>query len=170
MDRQPLGLDRPIPDKIVMRAIAFEELGPADGLCGLIDVMAELRVDHGDRFDLLWLGDDPPPGWEHLGFDVGETTSTAWSAIAHWSAFLSPAEAEPWHARLNANGLFTHRQDARRYLEHYLTCDDPDRGWTPTGWTDDPEIYAVVSVWRLPGHGSGPSSKTTTDREHQTPL
>lgn len=161
MDRQPLGLGGPIPDRIVMRVIAFEELGPVAGLPGLIDVIAELRAGHQDRFDLLWLGDGPPAGWEHLGFDVGETTSTAWSAIARWSAFLSPAEVEPWHARLNTNGLFARQQDAQLYLEHYLACDDHDRGWTPAGWTDGPDIYSVVSVWRLPDHGSGSSHDET---------
>jgi hypothetical protein len=145
MDRTPLAPGADASEELVARVAALEDRDPRQALDGLLTVMSEL--DAG--YDLLWLGDDAPDGWEPLGYDVGETTSAAWSAIARWPQFLSPEEFETWRSRLNEHGLFQ-RADAEEYLAAYLAADDPDRGWSPDGWTDTPGLYAVVPVWRGP--------------------
>lgn len=148
MDRPPLAPSDDVPEELVVRAAALEDVDPKDALKDFRAFMFDLVAAGIEGYELLWVGADGPAGWRRLGYDVGETTSAAWSAIARWKAFLSPEHFETWRSRLNDHGLFADRGDAESYLARYLESDDPDRGWTRDGWTDVPDIYSVLPVWR----------------------
>jgi hypothetical protein len=139
MDRPLLGMRDDVPAEVVVRGMALEDLPPDQVEAGYRAFVAGL----GERYELLGLGEPGGADWELLGYDVGETTERAWSALAHREELGMP---EPL---LNRHGLFDDRADAERFLRAYLECDDPDRGWGPDGWEDDADIYAVVPVYRL---------------------
>lgn len=139
MDRPLLGMRDDVPDEVVVRGMALEDLPPDKAEAGYRAFVAEL----GERYELLGLGEPGGADWEPLGYDVGETTARAWSALAHREEFGMP---EPL---LNRHGLFDDRADAERFLRAYLDSDDPDRGWGPDGWEEREDIYAVVPVYRL---------------------
>ena len=151
MDRAPLAPGGPVPEATVAHVCELESLDPRAALTRLVQITARLRAElPHEPLDLLWLGDQAPSDWEPLGFDVGETTPAAWSAIARWPAFMPAPEAARWAARLNTHGLFTRHEDARSHLDRYLTGEDPDRGWTHDGRPETPDLYAVVPIRRLP--------------------
>jgi hypothetical protein len=138
MDRALLGMRDDVPDDVVVRGMALDDLAPHQAEAGYRAFVAEL----GDRYELLGLGEPAGAGWELLGYDVGETTPRAWSAIAHRAELALP---EP---RLNRHGLFEDPGDAERFLRAYLAAEDPDRDWDPA-WQAHPELYAVIPVHRL---------------------
>ncbi len=140
MDRPPLGSQPDVPEPLVLRGLELESSGDEAGLRAFL---ADLRASGVTQYDVIGLADPVGDGWEFLGYDVGETTAAAWSAIKHRAEVL---DGEP---RLNEHGLFSQRSDAEAFLQAYLQADDPDRGWTATGWTDNPSIYAVIPISRL---------------------
>jgi hypothetical protein len=145
MDRRRLS-DLDVPRPLVLRGLGLEDAGSAAELQAWL---AELAHEGITEYEVLSLGAGTGPDWELLGHDVGETTPAAWSAIAHRADFLPAAELGAWDGRLNEHGLFDRREDAEAFLERYMAADDPDRGWTPEGWSDDPGFYAVVPVYLL---------------------
>jgi hypothetical protein len=151
MDRPPLGSSDDVPEHLVLRGMALEELSAdvaEDGYRELISAITAAAADA--KYDLLALGDMRRAAhWEFLGFDVGERTPASWSAIAHRDVFLSPGDLSEWERRLNSHGLFDNISDAEVYLALYLDSDDPDKGWTAEGWVDKPDIYAVIPVYRF---------------------
>jgi hypothetical protein len=146
MDRPPLGSSGDVPAALVERGIALEAGAEPERWRAFL---AELAGAGAAGYEVLRLGGEPGPGWELLGHDVGETTPAAWSAIRHRDDFLGAEQSAAWAGRLNARELFDRREDAEAFLAAYLAADDPDRGWGPEGWTDEPGIYAVVPVYRL---------------------
>jgi hypothetical protein len=143
MDRPLVGMQDDVPDELVLRGAALDDLPPAQAEAGHRRFLVELREHGFPGYELLGLGESPDPAWEFLGFDVGETTKRAWSALAHRAALGLPAP------RLNSHGLFDDRAEAEQFLRAYLESDDPDRGWTADGWEDRPASYAVVPIQRL---------------------
>lgn len=87
--------------------------------------------------------------WEFLGYDVGETLEATWSAIKHRQDWLTLEQQTVWNEHLGIQGLFQVRSDAEEFLKVYLASDDPDKGWTPEGWTDNPDWYSVFTIHRL---------------------
>ena len=146
MDRPPLGSVADVPEPLMLRGIALEDAPPDRAENEFVQLVAELRRASTNGYDLIALGEVESDGWVFLGYDVGEQTPRAWSAIANASRLLDPNELSEWTARLNSHGLFDDRADAERYLARYLTNGDPDRGWTANGWTDTPDLYAVIPV------------------------
>lgn len=147
------GMDRPrigeceLPEALMFRGFDIEDLAPAQSVAPWRELLAEL--DGYPRHELIALGELPGPAWERLGFDVGEVTERAWSAIVHRDELLPPEEAAGWSGLLNHHGLFAARDDAERFLARYRTCDDPDGGWFNGVWTDSPPFYDVVPIHRL---------------------
>jgi hypothetical protein len=139
MDRPTLGTLDDVPEPVVLRGMALEDLRPDQAEAGYRAFAAELA----GRYDLLALGEPSGADWELLGYDVGETTRRAWSALAHRQELALP---EP---RLNRHGLFDDAAEAEQFLRAYLDSDDPDRGWGPEGWEERPSLYAVIPVHRL---------------------
>jgi hypothetical protein len=146
MDRPPLGSRQDVPEPLMLRGLALEEVSADRAEKEFVAFIDELRRAGGGEYDLLALGESEVDGWVFLGYDVGEESTRAWSAIAHASRFLHPGELGEWTALLNGNGLFDDRRDAERYLTRYLASGDPDSGWTADGWSDTPDLYAVVPV------------------------
>lgn len=143
MDRPLLGMRDDVPRELVMRSFTLEELFPERIEAGHRRILLELRERGLSGYELLRLGGTSDAEWELLGFDVGETTSRAWSAIVHHADFALPVP------HLNDYGLFDDRAEAEQFLRTYLECDDPDGGWTERGWEDRPDLYAVVPIHRL---------------------
>ena len=148
MDRQILGDVADVPESLISRWATLEEMPAEDAQELLGALMSDLSAAGVAGYELLALGSvrDLPGNWAFLGYDVGETTEAAWSAIAHREAFLAQGESAGWEARLNAHGLFGKQVDAEAFLERYLASDDPDMGWTADGWTDTPDWYAVIPI------------------------
>jgi hypothetical protein len=147
MDRPPLGSLADVPELLMLRGLALEDVPPERAENEFVAFIAELRHIGAKNYDLLAVGDIESDGWVFLGYDVGEETPRAWSAIANASCFLDPDELGQWTALLNRNGLFDDRGDAERYLARYLASGDPDSGWTADGWSDTPDLYAVIPVF-----------------------
>jgi len=145
MDRESPSRSAGVPADLVQRELALED-APADQRLDLL--IAWLQDYDGDDYELLALDDPPGPDWRLLGFDVGERTPRRWSALTHDQDFLSESQVNDWRQRRNRHGLLTTAEDAQRYLELYLESDDPDGGWGPDGWTDQPSWYGVVPVYR----------------------
>jgi hypothetical protein len=148
MDRPKLGSFSDVPEPILYRGLALEDLPPQEAeksYCVLLTEMLEIGITD---YELLVLGDNPPGKCEFLGYDVGETTKAAWSAIVHQDIFLNPEEKYQWEEKLNAHGLFQEREEAEAFLARYLDSDDSDMGWTADGWTDTSDWYAIIPVHR----------------------
>lgn len=148
MDRRPVGADD-LPELALLRAVAVEQLGPPEAEARGLELLDELRRAGHSALELICLDGEDAPHRERLGFDVGERTPAAWSAIAHRTAFLDYEEWSQWSARLNCYGLFEHGDDAEAFLARYLESDDPDGAWSPTGEEGPPSLYAVVCVHRV---------------------
>ena len=148
MDRPRFGECGTLPEALMFRGFAIEDLAPKDSVAPWRELLADL--EGYPRYELIALGERPSTEWESLGFDVGEVTARAWSAIANRRDLLPPEEVEEWDRLLNAHGLFSERAAAERFLVRYRSCDDPDGGWMPDGtWSDDPPFYDVVPIHRL---------------------
>ena len=151
MDRPRLGTVPGISGDVLIRGLSLEDVPPEKAQDAFSAYMDDLLVGGSTGLDLLALGDVADSGsdtWEFLGYDVGETTPAAWSAIVNGHIFLGPAEQVEWRSRLNAHGLFANQQDADAYLSRYFHSDDPDRGWTEGGWRERPDFYKVIPVYR----------------------
>lgn len=148
MDRPPLGSFLDIPEPLILQGMALEDLPDPIAEASYKEFLIRIEATGTEGYELLALGDRPSSSWDFLGFDVGETTPTAWSAISHRDVIFSPQELNDWEERLNSHGLFDKRIDAENYLTYYLASDDPDKGWTEEGWVDEPDFYAVVPVYK----------------------
>jgi hypothetical protein len=146
MDRPALGARPDVPEDRVVKGLELESNADIPGLRRFLTDLAREGIDD---YELVALGGFQGAAWEFLGFDVGETTSAAWSAINHRDEVLSAEQAAEWAQRLNAHGLFANQADADAFLQAYLESEDPDAGWGADGWTDNPTIYAVIPVQRL---------------------
>jgi hypothetical protein len=149
VDLPAIGESPDVPEDLLRRALAVEKLPPGDIETAYRELLPALAQAGTLHYDLLCV-DEPPPSqsWAFLGYDVAERTPAAWSAIAHRADILSPKVIERWEGLLNDHGLFGARQDAERYLASYLENLDPDGGWGPDGWTDQPDFYAVIAIYR----------------------
>lgn len=143
MDRPLLGAGDDAPEDLVLRAAALEDLPVDQQLAAHLAFLDELRAGGVTGYELIALGAAPDATWDLLGFDVGETTRRAWSALAHRDELGLPAPA------LTEHGLFADRAEAEAFLASYLAADDPDASWTPDGWQARPDLYAVVPIYRL---------------------
>ncbi len=148
MDRPKLGSRCDVPDSIRSRGVALEGQPTQEADRPYRMLLAEMLEIGVTDYELLVLGDIPPDKYQFLGYDVGENTEDAWSAIVDQDLFLEPEEKLQWEEKLNAHGLFQHRADAQAFLVRYLDSGDPDMGWTSDGWTDTPDWYAVIPVYR----------------------
>lgn len=149
MDRPPLGSLDDLPEDLILRGMALEDLPDPVAETHYREFLSDITAAGGEGYELLALGDmQPSREWNFLGFDVGENTPASWSAIANQKIFLSSNELDDWVRRLNSYGLFDELHDAEEYLARYLASDDPDKGWTARGWDDEPDIYAVIPVHR----------------------
>lgn len=151
MDRLQLGGIANLPQALIDRGLALEDLPPEEAEPAYRAFMGELSAAGHLGYELLALDHAQADGeaWEFLGYDVGETTQAAWSALAHRAQVLTTEEQGHWQGRLNAHGLFASQADATAFLVVYLASDDPDKGWTAEGWTDAPDWYAVIPIHRL---------------------
>jgi len=147
MDRARVGECGKLPEALMFRGFDIERLAPKDSVA----LWRELLAEYGGYpcYELIALGDLPGAEWETLGFDVGEVTDRAWSAIVNRDDLLPQEEVEDWNRLLNQHGLFSDSEAAERFLARYRTCGDPDRGWLNGGWTDSPSFYDVVPIHRL---------------------
>jgi len=148
MQRFQLGSFTDVPDELLNHGLALEDMPPHEALISYQRLLADMLAMGVTDYELLMLGDCPSQNWQFLGYDVGETTKAAWSAIANLEIFLEPQEMAQWQERLNFHGLFPERADAKEFLKRYLESVDPDMGWTALGWTNTPDWYAVISVYR----------------------
>lgn len=148
MDRPKLGTFSDVPELILYRGLALEDLPPQEAEKSYRMLLTEMLEIGITEYELLVLGDNPPGQCKFLGYDVGETTKTAWSAIVNQDIFLNPEEKVQWEEKLNAHGLFQEREEAEAFLARYLDSDDPDMGWTEDGWTNTPDEYAIIPVYR----------------------
>ncbi len=151
MDRPTLGSFRDIPEDLILRGMALEDLPNAIAESHYRELLSDIAAAGGEEYQLLALGDAQQlheHEWDFLGFDVGENTPASWSAIANRGTFLSSNDLDDWKQRLNPHGLFGEFRDAEAYLARYMASNDPDKGWTEEGWVDEPDIYAVIPVYR----------------------
>lgn len=149
MDRPTLGSLGDVPESIVRRGMALGEAPPDVAEILFTALLADIVNSIGvSKYELVRLGGVEGPRWELLGYDVGELTERAWSAIVHWDLFLTPRAWMEWESRLNGNKLFPNEVIARQFLDEYLKSEDPDRGWTVEGWEEQPDIYAAIPVYR----------------------
>lgn len=149
MDRPPIGSGGDVPEPLVLRAMALEDVPSPEAERAWRALFEELGAQGITGYELLALGEMPSRvDWELLGHDVGEASPARWSAIAHAEDFLPPDEQAAWKTRLNRYGLFDDSDAASEYLTRYLAADDPDRGWTPDGWSEGTELYSVIPVRR----------------------
>ncbi len=146
MDRPRLEGDLTVPEPLRLEAAALEDL-PIGRAAAAARALAGRA---GPDWEAVWVGGEPLPGAEVLGWDVGERLPSFWSALARAEALLGAEEGARWLARTNRYGLFERRGDAEAFLERYLSADDPDRGWTAEGWTEAPDWYAALLIQRLP--------------------
>ncbi len=139
MDRPALGSRGDVPHDTVVRALACEA---AQDVAGCRRLLIDLARGGVDDYEIVALGGWPGSAWDFLGFDVGETTSAAWSAVQHRAEVFDADQAAAWGSHLNEHGLFHNPADADAFLQAYRQADDPDAG-------EDPAIYSVVPVQRL---------------------
>jgi hypothetical protein len=139
MDRAILGMLDDVSEQMILRGLALEDLPPDQAETEYRAFVTEL----GGRYELLGLGEPGGTDWEFLGYDVGEMTRRAWSALSHREELALPKP------RLNHHGLFDDRTEAEQFLRAYLDSDDPDRGWGPDGGEDHTALYAIIPVHRL---------------------
>ena len=156
MDRLRLGGVADLPQALIDRGLGLEDLRPEEAEPAYRTFLGELIAAGHLGYELLALDHAQADGeaWEFLGYDVGETTEAAWSALAHRGQVLTAEEQVRWQGRLNAHGLFASQADATAFLAVYLASDDPDKGWTTEGWTEAPDWYAVIPIHRLLASGA----------------
>ncbi len=149
MNRYQLGNFTDIPDELLYRGLSLEDMLPEKAEMSYRLLLRDMLAMNVTQYELLMLGDNPSEDWEFLGYDVGETTKAAWSAIANRDVFLNHEEIAKWEESLNSHGIFEERADAEAFLAVYLDSEEPDKGWTGDGWTETPDWYAVVPIYRL---------------------
>lgn len=151
MDRGPFGGYPDEPESLILEGMALQDI-PGEQAEATYRAFWEKLDAHGShRYDLLALAVQADDDWQFLGYDVGENTGRAWSAVAHRRDFLEPDEIDSWGAKLNVNGLFADPADAKALLAKYLDSGDPDMGWAADGWEEQPDWYAVIPIYRYRG-------------------
>jgi hypothetical protein len=148
MNRPKLGSFLDVPESILYHGLALEDLPSNEAEKQYQNLVLDMLAMGINQYELLALDGSPLENYEFLGYDVGETTKTAWSAILHKDIFLNPEEINQWEQKLNVHELFQEQEEAEEFLARYLESDDPDMGWTADGWTDIPDFYAVIPVYR----------------------
>ena len=140
-DRPTLSHCHTLPRSLLLQEIALEDR--RHNLRGFLAFLEALGR-YGERdYELVWLGDAPPSEATFLGYDVGETLSTAWSGLRHWHAFMTSSEWAAWYCELNEHGLFQKRHLARLFLQIIVT----EHSLRPL-WIEQ-DLFAIIPVYSL---------------------
>jgi len=110
------------------------------------NIYQSIRKLDNVSYDLITNRETNSQNWKFLGFDVAEVRESFWSAIYNRPAFMSDSEIKKNEKSLNQYGLFERKEDAKDFLKFYLKSDDPDKGCTNEGWSENPDWYAVIPV------------------------
>ncbi|MDJ0729248.1 MAG: hypothetical protein QNJ33_04570 [Crocosphaera sp.] len=148
MDRPKLGEYNDLPQALILEGLSLDDMNANQRKIAYKSFIEKLLNRGIDRYELITSEDQIGVDWEFLGYDVGELTKRAWSAIANCNVFVSSEEQEKWISCLNSQGLFQVLEKAEEYLELYLSSNDPDMGWDVNSWQEAPSWYCVIPIYR----------------------
>lgn len=152
MNRFRLGSFNDITEQLLFEGIGLEEVESKELEGRYISYIKKLWRKGNLQYDLLSLNKPEKYNehdWEFLGFDVGENTPAAWSAILNNQVFTSKKDIKIYINRLNQFGLFDDFNRAEEFLQLYLMSDDPDRDWGIDDEIIDDNIYQVIPIYRF---------------------
>jgi hypothetical protein len=148
MDRPRLGEYNDLPQDLVLEGLSLDDMSANQKKIAYKCFIEKLLSREIDRYELITSEEQIGVDWQFLGYDVGELTKRAWSAITNYDVFLSSEEQEKWISCLNSHGLFQILEKAEEYLKLYLSSNDPDMGWDVSSWQEAPTWYCVIPIYR----------------------